>query len=194
VMYALLNRAHRFVIPGTIVVGVAFILVVGVWNNPDATQGKWSGENFDTTVSIRLEQMESFMSLFRTHPLLGIGLGGYDPDYARFSEDTSRPYLQELEYHNLLAKLGVTGMLCLMSAFVCLFYECWRRIKANPSMRTRGLIAGLAAGLLGMLVASATNPLYSSIYFHLRFRRLLMERIATRGSRGPDAADLAPQP
>jgi hypothetical protein len=161
-----MKRGIRLITPVITILSVVLLLAVGVWFNEDATQGKWTGDTFDDTVNIRLEQMDSFMNLFKRHFAFGIGLGGYDPEYIRFVPETNRPYLQELEFHNLLAKLGSIGMFLWICSFISLFYECWRRIKKSTSMKLKGLISGFMAGLVGMLVASATNPYYSSIYFH----------------------------
>jgi O-antigen ligase len=161
-----MKRGVRLLVPGLIILATVLILALGIWFNPDAVQGKWSGDMFDQTVNIRLEQIDSMMNLFKSHPFFGIGLGGYDPDYERFVEETSRPYLQELEYHNLLSKLGIIGIYLWICSFLALFYECWRRIRKTTSMKSKVLIAGFTSGLVGLLVASATNPWYSSIYFH----------------------------
>lgn len=161
-----MKRGIRLIVPVITILAMILLLAVGTWFNEEATQGRWTGDTFDDTVNIRLEQMDSFMNLFKSHPAFGIGLGGYDPEYLRFVPETSRPYLQELEFHNLLAKLGSIGIFLWICSFISLFYECWRRIKKSTSLKLKGLISGFMAGLVGMLVASATNPYYSSIYFH----------------------------
>lgn len=173
-VFILMKRGFRLFVPSMIIFAAVLVLAFGVWFNPDATEGKWSGDNFNVTVNIRLEQINSFMNLFKSHPLFGIGLGGYDPDYERFSAETRRPYLQELEYHNLLAKSGIIGIFFWICSFIFLFYECWCRIKKTTNVKLKGLISGFMAGLVGMLVASATNPLYSSIYFHIYIVILLL--------------------
>lgn len=169
-----MKRGVRLIVPGVTILAVVLLLAVGVWFNDKAIQGRWTGDFFDESVNIRLEQMDSFMNLFKSHLLFGIGLGGYDPEYIRFVQETSRPYLQELEFHNLLAKLGIIGIYFWICSFLSLFYESWRRIKKTTSMKLKALISGFMAGLVGMLVASATAPYYSSIYFHAYIVMILL--------------------
>jgi O-antigen ligase len=182
VIFIFKRRGIRLVFPLAIICALALLTAVVVWSDATVAFGKWKGEQIEAGMTVRLEQAEILMKLFKNSPLAGVGLGGYDPDYERFSEELRRPYLQELEYHNLLAKLGIVGAALLVCAFGFLFYGCWRGIRRTSSPEKLGLIAGLMAGLVALLVASATNPVFSSLYFHLYVVMLLLALSAVRAS------------
>jgi len=182
VIFLFKRRSIRLIFPLAIICALGLLTSVVVWSDPTVTFGNWKSEQIEGGMTIRVVQANTLMKLFINNPIVGVGFGGYDPDYERFDEELRRPYIQELEYHNLLAKQGIVGTVFLVSAFGFLFYECWRGIRKASSPENLGLIVGFMAGLVALLVASATNPLFSSIYFHSYVVLLLFVLSAVRAS------------
>jgi len=179
-IFALKKRARQLFPPLIIAGTLAFLTAFLVFSDPTASFGRWKGEQFEGSLSVRVSQQEGFLKIFTDNPIFGIGLGGVYIE--RFNPDIRRPYLQELEYHNLLAKLGIVGSILMMSAFGFLLKECWYCIRRAPTRDKSGMIAGLLAGLVALLVSGITNPVFSSVYFHLYVVILLLSLSAIRMS------------
>ena len=128
------------------------------------------------------------LTIFKDNWITGTGLGDFDSEamldlgiwsrrirgYGPGPGDTvddilkwPRPYISEMEYFNLLRKLGVVGFSMFVSAFGVLFLGCLRMCRRAATSEQRGFIVGLTAGLASLIVAGMTNAVYSSMYFHL---------------------------
>ena len=154
-----------------ILAGIFFILIGGLLalnsqGDIFKTFGSWDSDIYHAGYQYRVRQMGMLMERFFEYPLAGTGLGTYNISYEGYEEGLFRPYLQELEYVNLLAKLGVLGFGMLIFAFGFLFFECLRTAIQMKASEEKGLIVGLTAGLVGLMISTATNTLYSSILFH----------------------------
>jgi hypothetical protein len=178
----------------------ALALALLVQGDLTKTFGYWSFEDFQAGLDYRSRQFDFLFEGFRSHWLLGTGLGWFDPRYEGFADFLTRPYLQELEYMNLLTKLGLVGFSLLLLSFVCLFYECLltRRMAATP--QHRAMVEGFSAGLVSMLTASISNTGYSMMLFHVyvvllllvlgAVRRAALAPLRTVPQRGHNAAGL----
>ena len=146
-------------------------LGAGYYMQDDITKsfGYW-GENDDTFtrgLDYRLRQANMLRVMFKENWFAGAGLGSYDPTFEGYEEWLPRPYLVELEFNNLLAKLGVVGFSLWIGAFISLIIGSIRSAKRSITLSHRMFIYSLAAGLISLLAQSAVQTGYSSISFHL---------------------------
>ncbi len=152
--------------------------------------GRWTTDDMTVGSDYRLRQVNSLMEMFKKSPLVGVGLGAFDPSYEGHADWLSRPYLVEMEFVNLLAKCGILGCAFIAAAFAALIGACWIKAVRSPVPDERGLMAGLAAGLIALLVESSVQTMYSSILFHLYVVFVLLSLSATYRRR-PQAAESA---
>jgi hypothetical protein len=119
------------------------------------------GERSDASIQERVIQAPQLLEQWRRRPLLGSGLGATLPSgYAR---SAGTPYSFELTYHAILFQQGLIGLLVILgvplaAALRSLLALSWLRREE------RALAIGGAAGIVGLLVAGATNPYLISTF------------------------------
>lgn len=114
----------------------------------------------DASTGSRIEQAPALWNGFKSHPVLGAGLGGIlDSDVVR-SEDN--PWSFELTYLQVLFQMGIVGTALLIGSFAIVARRAGRDILANRAYQELA-VAGLA-GTAGIMAASATNPYLFSAF------------------------------
>lgn len=156
----------RLLVFGIVAVLFAGLVAVVVFDDIGITLGNWKGENYRYGIDLRLEQYASFQRMFLSSPFFGIGLGGYDPEY-RSGVEQEAPYIQELEFPNLLAKFGVLGMGIWLGSMLLLIVWSMQIVKHCENERSRQLVIAAGAGLGSLIFGGLTNPIYSSLYSHM---------------------------
>ncbi len=108
----------------------------------------------------RPEQFTALMKGFAEYPVLGTGFGVGISDLVR---DPERPWLYELSYAQMLFNTGILGFLTF--AFL-VFWICTEGIKIlNRGRGQYEVILPLLTGMVGFLIANATNPYLASYDF-----------------------------
>jgi len=174
------------------IVSLGVLMIMSVFLHGDVKKVFQYGqgvEYFRLGSAYRLKQIDMHLTIFEDNWITGAGLGHYDHEamrrlivWSRRSRGFGphpiadsgdviltwpRPYISEMEYFNLLKKLGVVGFSMFVSAFGVLFLGCLRMCRRAATSEQRGFIVGLTAGLASLLVSGMTNAIYSSMYFHL---------------------------
>ena len=160
-------------------------LCAGIILQDDITKsfGYWEGtETFVGGFDFRIRQTNMLLAFFDKNWLVGAGLGAFDPTWEGYEEWLPRPYLVELEYLNLLAKLGLIGISLWIAAFVFLFSGCIRTARRALNMQHKGFIFGLTAGLFALMVESILQTGYSSVLFNLYIVLMLLVLAAVGAS------------
>lgn len=109
--------------------------------------------NNESSDDLRNQQLLALWKLFLQHPILGVGLGGYDPNLIR---SATEPYSYEVQLFSLLPKLGVFGFL-IFSVFLA-----WCFIVLIKNRRYAGalvLVIFLLAGMLNPYLFSSSAAL-----------------------------------
>ena len=109
--------------------------------------------NNESSDGIRAQQASALWGLFLQHPVLGVGLGGYDVNLIR---SATEPYSYELQLFSLLPKVGIIGSLILAGFIV------WCFIVLGREQRYIGmlvLVMFLAAGMLNPYLFSSSASL-----------------------------------
>jgi hypothetical protein len=134
----------------------------------------------DVSDDERVDQAEALLAQFANHPLLGTGFGSYATQHVRASE---LPGAYELEFHALLMKLGIVGMLLLITILgVCLSVSgISSHARANPRQ-----FSSWAAFTTGFWFAGATNP-HVTNFIGMSMILLLLVDVRYWGSEDPPA-------
>jgi len=175
------RRFYLLIILAIVILGIG--LGTGVVLQSDITKsfGYWKGtEIFEGGMEYRIRQADMLLTRFDNNWVEGTGLGSFDPDYEGYADWQPRPYLYELEYLNLLAKLGVVGISLWLAAFFFLFVGCLRAVRKAVKPEHRGFVLGLTAGLVALMVGSFVQTGYSSVSFHLYIVLMLLVLSALR--------------
>ena len=122
----------------------------------------------DDSMRARIGAYNSAWRMFTDHPILGVGLGSFNERFleykmpeARFPKNYIRGSEKGMEAHStylqLLAETGALGLL----AFICLIFSVSVQLMRLLSMKltgfNKGLIIGLNASFMGLVVQNTFN-------------------------------------
>jgi O-antigen ligase len=107
----------------------------------------------DTSAGLRETQAPKLWDAFKQNPVLGDGLGAVVRP--RFVRDPAAPWSYELTYLQLLFQMGVLGLLAVLALPLAVVRRGLRE-AGTGALRAQPLAGAMA--ILGILVASATNP------------------------------------
>ncbi|HEY6550632.1 MAG TPA: O-antigen ligase family protein [Solirubrobacterales bacterium] len=107
----------------------------------------------DTSAGLREQQAPKLWDAYKQNPVFGDGLGAVVRP--RFVRDPAAPWSYELTYLQLLFQMGVLGLLAVLALPLAVVR---RGLKEASTSELRALPLAGAMAILGILVASATNP------------------------------------
>ncbi len=112
-----------------------------------ADQDKTAGVN---SLAERLEYLKESLTLFRVHPWLGSGTGGFKTAYQEHALKNHLPPTRNPhnEYLNIAVQLGSLGLLGLCAMFCCILKTSFQ-LQALERYVTQGLLLALIIGCLG---------------------------------------------
>lgn len=102
---------------------------------------------------LRAEQAEALLRDWQRSPFFGNGWGTGVDGYQRFVD---RPWVYELQYHYLLAQVGLVGLMIVLAALVVGIRMVARAANLRPDVAPALYVA--SAGAVAMLIANASNP------------------------------------
>jgi hypothetical protein len=121
--------------------------------------GHGSGSIKSTNDIDRTIQASQMLAAFRQHPVTGSGLGAELPSgYYRSRE---RPWLFELQYHQLLFTVGVVGVVLVLGGLALAWLGIRRAAALHPEHVPT--LAACCVGALALLIANATNPYLQAV-------------------------------
>lgn len=111
----------------------------------------------------RMAHWQAAAEMFATHPAIGVGMGNYAvayPDYAlpRWSDPLGHAHNY---YLNVAAETGTVGLFAYLVLWLAAVWQAWRAIRAS-----NGIARGVAAGLLGMIVALSIHNGFDNLFVH----------------------------
>jgi O-antigen ligase len=111
----------------------------------------------------RMAHWQAAFAMFQTHPAFGVGFGNYQvvySDYAlpRWSDPLGHAHNY---YLNVAAEAGALGLIAYVVLWVAAFKQGWRAVRGS-----RGLWRGIAAGLLGVLIALSIQNGFDDLFVH----------------------------
>lgn len=143
----------------------------------------------DSSAGQRETQAPKLWDAFKQNPVLGDGLGAVvKPRYVR---DPAAPWSYELTYLQLLFQMGVLGLLAVLALPLAVVR---RGLKAATAGELQAPPLAGAMAILGILVASATNP-YLLSSFGMLGVAIGLSMVARAEPVGPDSVrEAAPAP
>ncbi len=111
----------------------------------------------------RMAHWQAAIDMFVDHPLLGAGIGNYAAVYPAYAlPHWSDPLGHAHNYYlNIAAEAGILGLAAYLLLWTAAFWQGWRAVRG-----TRGWQRGIAAGLLGMLVALSIHNGFDNLFVH----------------------------
>lgn len=113
---------------------------------------------YGSSAAWRYYEAEKVLPQIADHPILGLGLGAA---YRRPAPSDALP--EQVRYiHNgylfVASKLGLPALALLLWCLGVVFVWSWRGAGAEPDPELRGVHAAVCSGVLGVLLASVTEP------------------------------------
>lgn len=104
----------------------------------------------DVSISIRLENYEAALKMFRAHPLAGVGLRNFEFNSAKYGAS-----VQTVVHNTYLEVLTGGGLLCFIP-FLLIIADSWRKLRLRKSYdgRIRDLLICLKAAFVSLLISS----------------------------------------
>ena len=117
----------------------------------------------------RLAHWQAALDMVRDHFWLGVGFGNYEPAYNQYAL-INWPYPlghAHNYYLNLLAEVGVLGLLAYVGVWTAVFWQTLSFIKQHHGL-LRGIALGLLAAFAALTIHHMVDKLYvNNIYIHL---------------------------
>lgn len=133
----------------------------------------------------RVEQAKTLWAEWLDSPFIGSGLGHRNPALARPGLEfiAPRPYLVEMSYLNLLAKLGLIGFSLLAAGIGIILWQ----LCATATRSSHSLPSALVASVSYLLLTSVANPTFESLHVHV-FVALAIVIVQVLAARDSDTA------
>lgn len=144
--------ARQVVVAAT--VGISAVLAYAAVF-PDVLDALWStitGTQDDTSIASRAEGLRAVTEIFRNHPLVGIGLGRYDP--------TTYGYLDN-QWLGTVAEGGLLGLLALITVTFGGFFGYAAALRRVQTRQQRLEVYALGAVYLCLVIASFTFDMFA---------------------------------
>ncbi len=126
----------------------------------------------DTSATLRIALWESTWAMIEDHPLFGIGWGSYWMVYHSYDFFIQDPSVKILHAHNmylnLAAEIGVPGFVAFMTVLIAHGRMAVRQWRKAPQ-QARGLLLGMAASLVGILLNGFTDYVLFNIQLSLLY-------------------------
>ena len=114
----------------------------------------------------RMAHWQSALAMWTDHPWLGVGIGNYEPAYARYALPLWPHALGHAHnyYLNVAAESGLLGLLAYLLLWSLALLAAWRAVR-----RANGWSFGLALGVLGVLVHLSVHNVFDNLYVHAMY-------------------------
>ena len=111
----------------------------------------------------RMAHWESAAMMFAAHPVLGVGIGNYAAAYPAYAlPNWSDPLGHAHNYYlNVAAEAGMIGLIAYLILWASAVWQGWCAVRV-----TSGWQRGVAAGLLGMIVALSIHNGFDDLFVH----------------------------
>jgi O-antigen ligase len=108
------------------------------------------GGQSTTSMGIRLDFYYNSLAIFKAHPLLGVGTGGFEAAYARADKDKNAGPVPNPhnEYFLITGQQGVVGLALLIALFVTQWRTAPKLGDRAATLLARGLVLAMASGCL----------------------------------------------
>jgi O-antigen ligase len=150
VFFGLVKKRSLLILVIVLVLAWQTLLPSSVVDRIKMTKGE--GGEVEESAAIRLDLWDLSLKLFKEHPLIGLGFGGFEftlPMGGRW-KDTHNYYLR------MLSEQGIIGFGLLLITLFLAFRSGWKLLRRGKN----GFEKGLGLGFMGCVVACATTNLF----------------------------------
>jgi O-antigen ligase len=150
VFFGLVKKKSLLILVFVLVVAWETLLPSSVVDRIKMTKGE--GGEIEESAAVRLDLWGYAINLFKEHPLIGIGFGGFGfamPEEVRL-KDTHNYYVK------MLCEQGIVGFGLLLVTLFMAFRSGWKLLKEGKN----GFEKGLGLGFMGCVVACASTNLF----------------------------------
>lgn len=127
----------------------------------------------DTSSTLRLALWESTIAMILDKPLFGIGWGAYwlvYPEYDFFINDASTKIVHAHNmYLNIAAEIGIPGLMIFLGIIYSHIRTAISMLSHSASGYISGLLLGIAAALIGLVVNGFTDYIMFNIQMSMLF-------------------------
>ncbi len=122
----------------------------------------------------RLQMWQTGLSLWKSHPWLGIGPGNVKRISAALPEDSGRPpegwgHLHST-YVNFAAERGLAGLGTYLLMIAALCWELWKAMRRAQDSSTRQIVfRSTLLGVIGFLICGLTETAYNTAVVQMTF-------------------------
>lgn len=111
----------------------------------------------------RMAHWQSALAMWTDHPWLGVGIGNYEPAYARYALPQWAEALGHAHnyYLNIAAEAGLLGLAAYLLLWGAALLGAWR-----AAQRSRGIGWGLGLGVLGVVTHLGVHHLFDNLFVH----------------------------
>ena len=119
----------------------------------------------------RMAHWQSALDMWTDHPWLGVGIGNYEPVYARYALPLWPLPLGHAHnyYLNIAAEAGVLGLLSYLFLWSVALVGAWKATR-----RATGWYWGIALGVLGVLTHLSVHNFFDNLYVHGMYLHVAM--------------------
>jgi O-antigen ligase len=141
-------------------IGIIFVILLIIFLVPLFNSRLFSSLTADPSAwGDRLPMWKAAINIFKAYPIFGIGPGNYEKaiyqflPISEFKEGLHHAHAHNM-YLEILAELGIFGLLSFLFIFYIFFKEMIKKIKKNFDLINFGFIFMVTAVLIGELAAS----------------------------------------
>lgn len=111
----------------------------------------------------RMAHWQVAAEMWVDYPLLGVGFGNYAVVYPEYAlPGWSDPLGHAHNYYlNVAAESGSIGLVAYLVLWAVAAWQAWRAVRS-----ARGVAQGIAAGLLGMIIALSVHNVFDNLFVH----------------------------
>jgi O-antigen ligase len=112
--------------------------------------------DFNVEFAVREQATLDCLRMFRDHPWLGVGMGGFETEYPRyksFADDLLWDHAQD-DYAEAVAETGVAGAILIATSIALFFFTAFRDLRQKLTTGRGWIRFGAALGCCGLLVHS----------------------------------------
>ncbi len=111
----------------------------------------------------RMAHWQSALGMWTDRPWLGVGIGNYEPLYARYALPLWSAALGHAHnyYLNIAAEAGTLGLVAYLLLWGAALVSAWRALR-----RASGWLWGVSLGVLGVLVHLSAHSLFDNLFVH----------------------------
>jgi len=149
-------------------VGLVLLVVFSTGFFFSATRQKLESIPYPSQWNSRTPLYNSALKMFHDHPLFGVGLGMYEklikePRYELPADYPNKDHSLYLHAHNtyfeILAEMGVIGLLAFTFFFIAYFYRIFTAFKAVKDANYLAVIKGIAALVFASLILGVADSI-----------------------------------